>query len=155
MIGSLSLEDLARIRRMSETDARAFVADKNLSVEQLTTVLLLAGKNINEAHKPLTVNRGIVFDNSRRKWFLAAWLAGASWRQLAWLHGVAPQTVLSSADRLMPSHLRQTARLATTMTPEALSAHRAAFIAEPALADLDPVALAQHLLATTDKDTDI
>lgn len=153
MIGTLSMEDLARIRRMSRTDAEAFLTNHpTLSIDDKQRVLSLAGKSIEE--QPAHIPRGVVYDRSRPKWFVTAWLMGASWRQLAWMHKIAPQTVVASADRVMSSPERQASRLADQMSPDKLSQYRAAYI-ETDWGDATPVEIAKQLLFETDTDTEI
>ncbi len=144
------MDDLAKIRRMSVTDAMAFLNSKPLTADERAQALTLAGRNL-EPSSP--VPHGIVRDQSRPKWFVTAWLLGASWRQLAALHAIRPQTVMASADTVMPSFERQRSRLRDKMSYEALSAYRAAFLQMHWAEGEGPLAMAEQLLAVdTDKD---
>jgi hypothetical protein len=47
-----------------------------------------------------------VHDPNRRRFLALAWLAGASWNQLATLYGVARQTLMDQMNRVLPEHER-------------------------------------------------
>lgn len=155
MIGSLSMEDLGRLRRMSPTDAEAWLKSFTLTEDELATAMRLAGKDLPSTPPPdkreQSVPRGQIFDASRPLWFVSAWLMGASWRQLAYMHKISPQTVTASADRLMPSVQRQAARLNPTMSYEALSEYRATFL-KGDWKGKSPLEVANTLLSTTELD---
>ena len=151
MIGTLSMEDLARIRRMSQTDAEAYIKHFELTDTERSQALALAGRSIVQPEAPPTLPRGQIHDASRPLWFVSAWLLGASWRQLAFLHKITPQTVMASADKIMTSPQRQAARLATAISPERLSAFRAEFLRND-WAGFEPPAVAEKLLSITQED---
>ena len=156
MIGTLTMEDLARIRRMSSTDAESWLRDKDLTDEQRAQVLSLAGRDVKPvvqavSHAERSVPRGHVWDRTRPLWFAAAWLMGASWRQLAYMHKIAAQTVTASADRVMQSADRQRLRINHEMSYEALAEYRVAFLKQD-FKDQTPLEVANILLSTTELD---
>jgi hypothetical protein len=86
---------------------------------------------------------------------ISAWLIGASWRQLARFHGVAPQTVMSIADRRLTSSERQILRLRSDMSLESLDAYHKSFTANLAmLATMTPFDVANWLLTNTELDNE-
>ena len=155
MIGNLTMAELAAIRRLSPTDAEAylhtFAASNDITPDEFELALKLAGRDLVKPQPP-TLRRGFSHDASRSKWFITAWLLGASWTDLAYLHGIRRQTVMSAADTLMPSFLRQPARLQSKLAPEKLSMLRRQFLNCPDKHDLAPVELAEFLLSTTEHD---
>lgn len=155
MIGSLTMEDLSRIRRMSPTDAESFLRGYALTEADRETAMKLAGKDLAPIDpidmKAASVPRGQMYDATRPTWFVTAWLLGASWRQLAYLHKVTPQTVMASADKIMPSAERQAKRLESQMSYEALAEYRTAFI-KGQWKGLDPLTIATTLIQKTELD---
>lgn len=149
VLGTLSMDDLRKLRKMSPTDAEAFLLKHVLTKDELDSAMKLAGRD-----KQLTVEETIqIHSPSRRLWFVAAWLAGASWRQLSRLHDIAPQTVTSVADRMLSSPERQAQRLRSDMSLEALETYRRSFLQnKDKFSLMRPQEVAQWLLDNTELD---
>jgi hypothetical protein len=154
VLGTLTMEDLGKLRRMTRPDADMFLQPHTLSDQERKYVDALVGKDLH-AHRSTSVTVQ-VHDPTRPLWVTAAWLAGASWRQLARLHSIAPQTVMAAADRLLISPERQSLRLRTQMSLESLDAYRKKFVSNAEhLQDLPPHEVAQWLLDNTELDNEI
>lgn len=149
VLGTLTMDDLSTLRKASRGDAEALLAKHpTLSHDELQRARLLISKDRAAA----SVKQ---YDPSRRLWFASAWLAGASWRQLARLHDVAPQTIMSIVDRIMVSSERQPLRLKAEMSLESLSAYHASFIKNSDKFSLmTPQQVAQWLLDNTELDNE-
>jgi hypothetical protein len=117
LLGSLTIEDLTRIRKMSMPDAELFLSRHTLTDAERTSALALAGKDVEPAS----------YLSVRRQWMTVAWLLGASYRQIGTLHGIARQTVMDIVDRTMPIADRRAARHATECSLEKLSYYRSLF----------------------------
>lgn len=149
LLGDLTMEDLSKIRKMSSTDAEGFLHNRILTKDELEAAMRLAGRDRLSGEETVQIH-----SPSRRMWFCAAWLAGASWRQLARLHDLAPQTVSSVVDRLMLSPVRQALRLRSEMSFEALECYRKSFMLNKEKFSLmRPQEVAQWLLDNTEIDT--
>lgn len=84
----------------------------------------------------------------RRKWMTAAWLLGASYRQLALLHGITKATILQSVDKEMSKDDRASARLGGKLSYSALEWYYHAFVSNAKLlATFSPPAAAEWLLS--------
>lgn len=141
------MEDLDKIKAMSVDDATRYITGRDLDDAEREAVLALAGAS---KGKVLPMVAGA---HNRKVWLAAAWLLGASFRQLAESEGIAQQTVLRYVDRVLPKLARQTGRLGTSMSLEALSTYHAKFMSEdPRDIDPDPIATAKWLLAHTELD---
>jgi len=92
VLGTLTMEDLSRIRRMGTADAELFLSRHDLSDEDRTIAMSLIGKDKDRPD----------YDKVRRHWLAAAWLLGASYRQLGAVHGVARQTIMDIVWRALP-----------------------------------------------------
>jgi hypothetical protein len=148
LLGDLTMEDLSKIRKMSPTDAESFLRNHILTKDELDAAMRLAGRDRLNGDETVQIH-----SPSRRMWFVAAWLAGASWRQLARLHDIAPQTVTSVADRLLSSPERQHQRLRQEMSLESLEAYRKSFMLNKERFSLmRPQEVAQWLLDNTELD---
>lgn len=149
VLGTLTMDDLSKLRRMSRADAATFLTSHILSEDEMQRVKLLISKDRVEA----SVKQ---YDPTRRLWFAAAWLAGASWRQLSRLHDVAPQTIMSIVDRIMVSQERQSLRIHHSgMKLEALEMYHANFIKNlDVVKSMTPREVAQWLLDNTELDNE-
>jgi len=153
VLGTLTMDDLSALRKMKPVDAEMFLSKHQLSDGDKMRLKDIIGRDLTD-----DIGSSMIIhlqDPSRPLWVLAAWLAGASWRQIARLHGVAPQTIMAAADRLLVSSLRQPQRLRTSMTLEALDSYRATFIKNVASFRLmTPQQVAMWLLDNTELDKD-
>lgn len=87
---------------------------------------------------------------TRRKWLCAAWLLGASFRQLAMLHEVTPATVIQLVNKAMAKEARNAARLSVKLGYSELSWYKARFQDHIAiLALLEPADIARWLMHRT------
>jgi len=116
ILGSLTMEDLSRIRRMGTADAELFLSRHTLTDEDRLTAMSLIGKDKDRPD----------YDKVRRHWLAAAWLLGASYRQLAAVHGVARQTVMDIVWRALPEAPSRS-RAVSVMSNEKLSHLRVFF----------------------------
>lgn len=149
LIGSLSMDDLGKLRKMTRPMADAFLISHTLSDVERARVNDLIGRDLQQS-QPISVQ---VHDPNRGLWMISAWLAGASWRQLARYHGIAPQTVMNIADRRLTSSERQSQRLKSSMSLEALDTYHASFIKNlEKFALMRPQEVAQWLLDNTELD---
>jgi hypothetical protein len=149
LLGDLTMEELSKLRRMSVVDAQLFLSHRGVSLtpDERERALALAGRDrmLDAPQSPAT--------NIRRNWMTAAWLLGASFRQLGTLHDIAPQTAVSIIDRAMKSKERSAIRLAQGMSLEALSAFRARYNESlETLTGMTPLEIAQWLLDNTELD---
>lgn len=155
VLGTLTLEDLGKLRKLSPPDAELFLAAHTLSEQERGYVDKLVGRDLKSLPAGYSVQ---VHDPTRRLWLCAAWLAGASWRQLARLHQVAPQTIMSVADRELTSFERQVLRNKIQPKPislESLDAYRNAFVKNvDTLKHLPAQEVAQWLLDNTELDNE-
>src|SRR5687768_2315401 len=152
VIGTLTMDDLSTLRKLSKPDAQLFLSAHTLSDEDMLRVSLLIGKDSKSLPAGYAVQ---VHDPTRRLWFCAAWLAGASWRQLARFHDIAPQTVMSVADRQLTSAERQPLRIKSQMSLESLDTYHKNFILNiDKLKQMQPQEVARWLLDNTELDND-
>lgn len=151
ILGTLTMEQLGALRRMSRPDAELFVAQHKLEGDDRERALALAGRDLIMESPASTTT------NIRRNWLAAAWLLGASFRQLGHLHDVAPQTIMSSVDRILPSPQRMKMRLVQDrISPELISEYRAQFNRSlEVLTGMTPLEIAQWLLDNTEGDSDV
>lgn len=151
VLGTLTMEDLSALRKMKRINAEIFLNKHTLNDTERARVNELIGRDLaSDGGESLVIQ---LHDPTRPLWVIAAWLAGASWRQLAKQHGVAPQTIMAAADRLLISSERQPLRLRTSMSLEALDAYRATFVKNLAiLKPKPPQEVAMWLLDNTELD---
>lgn len=152
LIGPLGHEEIKIIRGLSKGDAELWLAAKfpGLTSDDKEIALRLAGRDL-KTLPPATSNSK--YDPTRRLWLAAAWLMGASWRNLAALHGVAGPTILLTVDRILPKEERQAQRLGTRMSVDRIAMYRASFTANiQHLQSLTPLEIAQWLLDNTELD---
>lgn len=154
VLGTLTMDDLGKLRKLSLADAEMFLSTHTLSDTERKYAEALIGRDIKSLPAGFSVQ---VHDPTRRLWLCAAWLAGASWRQLARLHSVAPQTIMSVADRQLSSVERQALRIRTEpMSLESLDAYRKSFVKNvDTLKDMPPQDVARWLLDHTELDNQI
>ena len=153
VLGTLTMEDLTKLRKMTKANAEIFLSQHTLTDEERETANRVVGRDLNLTPSVQAVWQ--LYDPTRRLWITAAWLAGASWRQLARLHEVAPQTLMVSADRLLTSSERQALRLRAQMSLEALSAYRSKYVQNAEmLSTMSPQAVAHWLLTNTELDNE-
>lgn len=152
VLGTLSMEDLGNLRRMKPADAAIFLSGHTLTHDEQVKVDKIIGRDLPEMASSMVIQ---VQDPSRPLWVLAAWMAGASWRQIAKLHGVASQTIMAAADRLLVSSQRAPQRLRVGMSLEALDTYRKSFVNNlDKFRLMTPQEVAQWLLDNTELDND-
>lgn len=95
------------LRKATRAEGEGLVADLGLTPDELEAVLslCLAGPAPGHRHE----NRG--------RWMAAAWLCGASYRQLAALHGIGFSTVRDHVQRRISD---RPTRIAESVTPSQL-----------------------------------
>lgn len=159
LLGSLTLDDLSKLRKFTQTEASIFLLDHELNPDELERAQALIGRDLGPGrtsilpefdYKPSTK-----YDPSRRFWIATAWLLGASWRQLASGYGITPQTTMNIASRILPVQTRQGIRLSKELSLEKLSTYFRKFTDNThELLGLTPLQAAQWLLDHTDLDQD-
>jgi hypothetical protein len=121
----------------------------NLTEEQYTAFLDKCQPDV-ALPDPNTTPAVYVRDPGKRIFMAAAWLAGASFPQIASLYGVRRQTIQDQVNLVLPAHKRATAhRLVTTPPPfsyELLAAMRHAWEEDRAKYGSDLEKAAQALL---------
>ena len=154
ILGTLTMEDLGKLRKMTRPEAGVFLSKHTLSVQEMDYANRLIGKDLHDNTRATSLVLRVM-DPTRPLWVTAAWLAGASWRQLAKLHAVAPQTIMAAADRVLISSERQALRQRSSMSLESLDAYRKKFEQHlELLSGMPPHEVAQWLLDNTELDNE-
>lgn len=149
------MEDLSTLRKMSPPDAELFLVRHTLTPDEREKLTPLIGKDRPKYNAPLVQGAVQVHDPRRGLWMISVWLIGASWRQLARFHNVAPQTAMSVADRHLTSKERQILRLRSEMSLEALDTYHKSFTANvDMLSTMSPFEVANWLLTNTTLDNE-
>lgn len=117
------MELMLKVPKMTIEDATKYLASLDLTDDERVTLLAKAGTKLRGKPKPVEREQVISYhiDPDRPLWLVAAYLLGASLRQLALLHGVQHTTILQSINKVMPGPERAMKRIKFTMTFEALS----------------------------------
>lgn len=146
----LSIEELERLEYLSPEDGEGFLAAFDLPEELLAAARRRLGRKLprSEVLRPS-------YDPTTRNFRAAAYLLGASFHQIALLHDVASQTVMSSISRILPAATRQSQRLATKLSLEALADYQVAYEHNREyLNRLTPRQAAEWLLTNTQLDNE-
>lgn len=134
---------------MTPADAERFLSQFAMTEEQLESARSLVGKDLSSGNR-IVVTR---HDPTRRLWLAAAHILGASFRQLARLHGVQPATIVQAISKLLPVETRDAQRFTREVSHEKLSAYRATYVANASsLQGLTPRECAQFILNNTEDD---
>lgn len=138
----IGLQRAALLRKLTPNDGQVLLAPLNLSPEEMKEALAIC-KPAKREDSPQV----IIYDPTRRTWFLAAWILGASWRQLASLHAIAHPSVAQSARKGMTQEIvDEKKRIGARMTLERLALLRNIYLDNKAeLSALDPIPAAHKL----------
>lgn len=93
----VGLSRASLLRKLSPVEGEIVLSGLGLTREEITQALEICKK---PKASPVTI---VINDPSRKIWLVAAWLLGASWRQLAILHGIAHTSVMQSARKAITS----------------------------------------------------
>lgn len=151
IIGDMTLDDLDSVRHMDRVTADAFIARFNLTPDQSATVKKLVGLSLNKdpVNKLVLIKDRRIFDPSRRIFWGALWLLGASYRQIAEAYGVTPQSVLNSINRVLPKDVRALGRVGLSMTADAFDSYMAVYEEDRSpFHSRTPMEAAAYLLST-------
>lgn len=98
---------LTRCRKMGKGTARLYLEAMHPELEEFHELMIEA---VPEQRGELTVGSSIDTRVARRRFIAAAWMLGASLRQLGRRFGVTPQTILQHINREMPHEQRERLR---------------------------------------------
>lgn len=147
------MELMLKVPHMTVEDATTYLDRLDLTEAEKVILLTKAGTKL-KAKATEQPARTYLIDRDRPVWLVAAYLLGASLRQLALLHGVQHPTIAQSINKLMPGPERTMKRLKFTMTFEALSEyHRMYYNNLDTVREIkQPLLVAQWLIDNTELD---
>lgn len=129
LFNGLTLEEAVHLRKMNPLVAEMWLDELHpeLTPDQRELWLDIARK-AESTRLSKTVPASVKWERYRNRFVAAAWLAGASWAQIATLFGSRRQSVAASVERILPSSGRQALRYNQIVSNEKLSAMRDAYI---------------------------
>lgn len=104
----VGLDMVGTLRKLSVTEGRNFLRSSfiEFTPDEIDQVVTLCKPDEQVQQIPENRAQLLVIDPTRRLWLQAAWLLGASWRQLAALHNIAHSSVAQSARKGFDPELR-------------------------------------------------
>lgn len=142
LIDKIPIEDMLKLRKMPRAEGLKFLERFNLGEEDLATA-----QSLFQDDEPEADTR---YDN--RKWVVAAYLLGATYRQIAVDKGVSRQSVFDMVDRVLPQKA-QRKRLNQEISLEAMGEYKVAYFDHiDSLRHKSPEEIALWLYATVELD---
>lgn len=108
LIEKVGVANIIKLRRMTKQEAEVLLSNlfaEPLPEDEYALVMGITRNDVSEMKRePSTLYEEVMRGHRVRAQFIAgAWLAGASWNQLGQLFGVKRQSIMSSANRLLPN----------------------------------------------------
>lgn len=159
LVERVGLDNIRKLRRIPRSLGNDYIQLWGLELSADETELVLSACLPDSAPEPLTrqktassYQKSLEVFRQRARFLAAAWLAGASWRQLGRMFEIQRTSAMASAGKYVPAE-RLGAKVSTEMpTLESLSAWRAWYYDNIELVDsMDVVAIAHKLLEIVDE----